>query len=149
MTPEDVRRVARKYLGPNRIELDIVPGEPATRPPDAAAVRPPQSRRRPSHRSAEIQDDFDRSVMPQLGPTPHYQPPRFERRRLSNGLELRVIERHELPIVTVDLVIKSGETLTPKGKEGLASLAASLLEEGTPVAHRDSNWPASCPRSGP
>ena len=33
--------------------------------------------------------------------------------------------------MTVDLVVKSGETLAPKGKEGLASLAASLLEEGT------------------
>ncbi len=80
---------------------------------------------------AEVKDDFDRSVMPELGPTPHYQPPRFERRRLSNGLELRVVERHELPIVTVDLVVKSGETLAPMGKEGLATLAASLLEEGT------------------
>ncbi len=33
--------------------------------------------------------------------------------------------------MTVDLVIRSGETLTPRGKEGLASLAAGLLEEGT------------------
>ncbi len=28
-------------------------------------------------------------------------------------------------------MVKSGETLTPKGKEGLASLAADMLEEGT------------------
>ena len=69
--------------------------------------------------------------MPKLGPTPHYVPPRFERRTLSNGLELWIVERHELPIVTVDLVVKSGETSTPKGKEGLASIAASLLDEGT------------------
>ena len=133
VTPDDVRRVARQYLGPNRIELDIVPGEPA---PPAVADRPAaparrQSRRAPSCRPPEIKDDFDRSAMPPLGPTPRYQPPRFQRRRLSNGLELRVVERHELPIVTVDLVVKSGETLTPRGKEGLASLAAELLEEGT------------------
>ena len=85
----------------------------------------------PPPQAVEIKDAFDRSVMPPLGPTPRFQPPRFQRRRLSNGLELRVVERHELPIVTVDLVVKSGETLAPKGKEGLASLAASLLEEGT------------------
>jgi zinc protease len=130
VTPEDVRRVALKYLGPNRIELDISPGEPANRPPVAAAVQP-QIAPAPVPPLAEIPDKFDRSIMPQLGPTPHYQPPRFERQRLSNGLEIRVIERHELPIVTVDLVIKSGETLAPKGKDGLASLAASMLEEGT------------------
>ncbi len=75
--------------------------------------------------------------MPPLGPTPRYQPPGFQRRRLSNGLELRVVERHELPIVTVNLVIKSGETLTPRGKEGLASLAAELLEEGTTSRDHD------------
>ena len=58
-------------------------------------------------------------------------PPRFERRSLSNGLELLIVERHELPIVTLDLIVKSGETSTPKGKEGLGSIAASLLDEGT------------------
>jgi zinc protease len=132
VTPDDVRRVARQYLGPNRIELDIVPGEPppatvaADRPPAAASNTPAAIPPAP-----EIKDDFDRSRMPPLGPTPRYQPPRFERRRLSNGLELRIVERHELPIVTVDLVVKSGETLAPKGKEGLASMAANLLEEGT------------------
>jgi zinc protease len=134
VTPEDVRRVARQYLGPNRVELDIVPGAPA--PATAAADRPPaRDVAAPAPATppatAEVKDSFDRSVMPPLGPTPRYQPPRFERRRLSNGLELRVVERHELPIVTVDLVVKSGETLTPTGKEGLASLAANLLEEGT------------------
>jgi zinc protease len=132
VTPEDVRRVARQYLGPNRVELDIVPGAPAPaagaadRPREAAANAPATP---PT--ASEIKDAFDRSAMPPLGPTPRYHPPRFERRRLSNGLELRVIERHELPIVTVDLIVKSGETLTPRGKEGLASLAANLLEEGT------------------
>ena len=135
VTPEDVRRVARKYLGPNRIELDIIPGEPA--PANGVVDRPPQPRAGIVNApvtpppAVEIKDAFDRSAMPPLGPTPRFQPPRFQRRRLSNGLELRVVERRELPIVTVNLVVKSGETLAPRGKEGLASLAASLLEEGT------------------
>ena len=33
--------------------------------------------------------------------------------------------------MTLDLVFKSGETSTPKGKEGLASIAIGLLDEGT------------------
>ncbi len=33
--------------------------------------------------------------------------------------------------MTFDLIVKSGETSTPKGKEGLGSLAASLVDEGT------------------
>ena len=130
VTPQDVQRVARDYLGPNFIELDVVPGAPATRAPEQAVDRSTQA---PlvSPPVAEIHDNFDRSAIPVLAPTPRFAPPGFERRKLSNGLELRIVERHDLPIVTFDLVIKSGETLTPKGKEGLASIALSLLDEGT------------------
>ncbi len=130
VTPDDVTRVARQYLGANRIELDILPGAPASRPAEAAVDRSNQTPMS-SPTLAEIKDSFDRSTMPELGPTPHYAPPRFDRRALSNGLELLIVERHELPIVTVDLIVKSGETSTPRGKEGLASIAASLLDEGT------------------
>ncbi len=130
VTPADVKRVAAKYLGSRRIEIDIVPGPPASRPPEAAVDRKTQAPLA-SPPAALAQDDFDRSVMPPLGPIPHYAPPRFEVRRLTNRLELRIVERHDLPIVTLDLVVKSGETLTPTGKEGLASIAASLLDEGT------------------
>jgi zinc protease len=130
VTPEDVKRVARQYLGPKRLQLDVLPGPPTPRPAegavDAARQAPLASPPVP-----HIDDDFDRSKMPPLGPTPRYTPPRFERRQLGCGLELRIVERHELPIVTFDLVVKSGETLAPKGKEGVASLTLNLLDEGT------------------
>ena len=78
-----------------------------------------------------IQDTFDRSVMPEVGPAPKFTPPPVVRRRLSNGLEVLIAERHELPIVTFDLVVKGGETLVAAGKEGLAALTADMLTEGT------------------
>lgn len=127
VTPADVKRVAEKYLGPGRIELDVLPGPPTERAPETAGRR---SETVAPIASPDVKDDFDRSIMPPLGPTPRFSPPRFVRRHLSNGLELRIVERRELPIVTLDLVLKSGETSTPMGKEGLASLAASMLEEG-------------------
>src|SRR5262249_31315530 len=49
----------------------------------------------------------------------------------SNGLEVLIAERHELPILTLELVVKGGETLVAPGKEGLASLTAEMLTEGT------------------
>ena len=130
VTREDVMRVARQYLGAKRIELDVLPGAPASRPAEAPVDR---SKQEPvvSPALAEIKDTFDRSFMPRLGPTPHYVPPSFDRRALSNGLKLLIVERHELPIVTLGLIVKSGETSAPKGKEGLGSIAASLLDEGT------------------
>ena len=84
---------------------------------------------------AEVKDGFDRSIMPELGPTPHYQPPRFERRRLSNGLELRIVERHELPIVTVDLIVKSGETLDPQREGGIGLAGREPARRGDDLAH--------------
>ena len=127
-----MKRVARQYLGARRIELDV-----AARRAGLASAR---SDRRPVEAScrwrvpklAEVKDAFDRSVMPKLGPTPQ-----LRRHPGSSGgpfptvCELLIVERHELPIVTFDLIVKSGETSTPQGKEGLGSLAASLLDEGT------------------
>ena len=129
VTPADVKRVAEKYLGPGRVELKVLPGAQAVRAPETAA-RPAEPSAAPSS-GGEIKDDFDRSIMPPLGPPPRFTPPRFVRGHLSNGLELRIVERRDLPIVTFDLVVKSGETSTPAGKEGLATLTAGMLEEGT------------------
>jgi len=51
---------------------------------------------------------------------------------LSNGLRVFLIERHDVPLVTVSLAIRSGADTEPPGKAGLASLALDLLDEGTP-----------------
>ncbi len=42
-----------------------------------------------------------------------------------------IVERHDVPLATFNLVIKSGGTLVPKAKEGLGPLAAGLLAAGT------------------
>ena len=130
VTPADVKRVANQYLTAKRIRLDVLPGPATAREPEPTVDR---SKQAPmvSPKLAAIQDAFDRSVMPKLGPTPKFTPPPVARRTLSNGLELLVAERHELPILTLELVVKGGEGLVPDGKEGLASLTAELLTEGT------------------
>ncbi len=50
---------------------------------------------------------------------------------LKNGLTLLVLERHEIPLVQLQLMIRSGAAADPAGKEGTASLTASLLSRGT------------------
>ncbi|HEV3167818.1 MAG TPA: pitrilysin family protein [Isosphaeraceae bacterium] len=130
VTPADVKRVANKYLTPKRIRIDVNPGPPTPRAPEVAVDRSTQ-KDLASPVIPAVQDTFDRSVMPQPGPNPAFAPPPVVRRRLSNGLEVLIAERHELPVLSLELVVKGGETLVPDGKEGLASLAASLLTEGT------------------
>jgi zinc protease len=50
---------------------------------------------------------------------------------LENGLTVLHVERHNLPLVMVTLLVKSGSVDEPAEKAGLANLAASLLTEGT------------------
>lgn len=57
--------------------------------------------------------------------------PPVERRRLPNGLTLLLVERRELPLVSMELLVRGGARRDPRGKEGLASLAFSLLRRGT------------------
>lgn len=59
-----------------------------------------------------------------------YAFPRFERRSLSNGVQLVVAPVHKLPIVSVAAVIEAGAMVDPPGKEGLALLTARALAEG-------------------
>jgi zinc protease len=50
---------------------------------------------------------------------------------LPNGLELILIERHGVPIVAANLVLKNGSDSNPPDKPGLASFTAAMLDEGT------------------
>ncbi len=51
-------------------------------------------------------------------------------RTLPNGLKLVIVEQHELPVVDIALVVRSGAEADPKDKKGLATLTANLLDEG-------------------
>jgi zinc protease len=57
--------------------------------------------------------------------------PKIEKNVLDNGLTLLTIERHDLPVVSFRLVLKSGSAYDPNDKPGLADLTAGLLRKGT------------------
>ena len=44
---------------------------------------------------------------------------------------LLLSEKHDIPMVTVSMAIKAGNTAAPADKPGIASLTASLLTQGT------------------
>jgi len=72
----------------------------------------------------------DRSKPPQSGPPPALKLPAIQKRALSNRLPVWIVERHEVPVVQVNLVVLSGTGDDPAGKFGIASLTAALLTEG-------------------
>jgi len=53
------------------------------------------------------------------------------RQQLPNNLVWLFSPQTELPLVTLELLIKAGSLEDPPGKEGLANLTASLLRNGT------------------
>ncbi len=55
----------------------------------------------------------------------------IKKERLANGLTILYVERHELPIISVNLLIRAGSRHEPSDKAGLASLTAEMLLEGT------------------
>lgn len=76
------------------------------------------------------QPAFDRTKPPVLGPAPSLTLPKATERTLANGLRLIVVEHHELPLVDISLVVRTGAEAEPATKTGTATLMASLLSEG-------------------
>jgi predicted Zn-dependent peptidase len=72
----------------------------------------------------------DRSTRPALGPVPTLDLPEPRRFTLSNGLEVVVLEKHDVPLVQVNLQLRAGGVRDPDGRYGLASLTAEMLDEG-------------------
>jgi len=72
----------------------------------------------------------DRSRPPQSGPPPALKLPAIQKRALSNGLPVWIVEHHDVPVIHVNLVVLSGTGDDPAGKYGIANLTASMLTEG-------------------
>jgi len=72
----------------------------------------------------------DRSKPPANGPVPSLKVPSIQKQALSNGLPVWVVEMHEVPVVDITVIVKSGAAADPSGKFGLASFTAAMLDEG-------------------
>lgn len=57
--------------------------------------------------------------------------PAFQETKLANGLDVIVLQKQAVPLVSVSLYVRSGTGTDPAGKEGRAELAAELLTKGT------------------
>lgn len=75
---------------------------------------------------------LDRTKQPPVGPTPVLRVPPWTRTTLSNGAELIVSEKHDLPLVAFNISLVGGRyQLEPKDKLGVGNLTAAMMSEGT------------------
>ena len=84
----------------------------------------------PASPSASSRQGVDRSKVPALGPAPQLTLPPIQKRTLSNGLNVWVVETHKVPLVQVNLLVQAGGGDDPAGEFGVASLTAAMLDEG-------------------
>ncbi len=115
---EDLSRVARSYLvdpgGQLRPHLMLTTG------PAHNGMKEPRSK-----------VPIDRTNSPSPRDLVPFQPPVPERQILHSGLELWVIRRSDLPVVTGSISVPAGATAHATTLGGLATLTASMLSEGT------------------
>ena len=57
--------------------------------------------------------------------------PAYRELALGNGLKLIVVQRHDVPLATLELWVRAGSAADPAGQAGLASLVAELTTKGT------------------
>lgn len=93
-------------------------------PPAAQAAKPPPP-------APTTPDAPFRAQAPAAGPEPTFHVPAFKRFKLKNGAEVILAEFHDLPLVEVHLVVKTGGGANPAGQAGLADLTSNMLDEGT------------------
>ena len=74
---------------------------------------------------------FDRSIKPPLGPDVSVTIPAVWKSSLENGMKLYGIQHTEVPLVQYEIVIEGGHMLDDISAPGVASMLATMLNEGT------------------
>jgi predicted Zn-dependent peptidase len=72
----------------------------------------------------------DRSSPPPLGSPGMLSLPAIQKFKLSNGLSVVLMEKRGIPIVQINLLVKTGSAMEPMDKSGVASMTAAMLDEG-------------------
>jgi predicted Zn-dependent peptidase len=73
----------------------------------------------------------DRSRLPDVGADPPFRFPRMVRHTLRNGLKVRTVEHHTVPVLTTVILVDGGVGADPPGHDGLAAITADMVDEGT------------------
>lgn len=108
LTAQDLQQALRRWIGPDPCVLHVQPrAEFQASGTDPSRLLPP--------------------VIDVARPPPL---PTAREATLSNGLRVRLVERHDLPLVQCRLLVPGGTRLEPRAQMGLAELTAALMQRG-------------------
>jgi zinc protease len=130
ITPANVQAFVRDQLKPAaRVVVHAVQGTPDFGP-QVPTPPAPQSAAGTGTESLHP-DEAWRAKPPAGGAARTATLPTPTMATLPNGLTLLLNERKGLPVVSANLVLKTGSDANPLDKPGLASFVAAMLDEGT------------------
>lgn len=72
----------------------------------------------------------DRSQPPAVAQSAELELPPIERHRLSNGIEVVMMRKTDIPLVQMNLIVEVGQADETADAQGMASLTASLIDDG-------------------
>ena len=130
VTPETVRQFAQRYLAPNaRVVVHGVPGKQVLAP----EVPKPTEQAATGAATVSINADEPwRTKQPPAAAARAVRVPVPQSFELSNGLTVIVLpQTGGVPVVSANLVLRSGSDTNPLEKPGLASFTADVLDQGT------------------
>jgi zinc protease len=133
VTPASVQQVAKTVLGKNqRVVVFGIPGKKVLNDvPRSPEDTDANVKINPQHTAEFEASQAWRATPPKPGPQPAMSLPKPTVLTLNNGLTVYVVERHELPIVSAQLVVLAGDGENPADRPGLAGMTAAMLTEGT------------------
>ncbi|HET9467069.1 MAG TPA: pitrilysin family protein, partial [Vicinamibacterales bacterium] len=131
VTPESVRQFAQRYLAPNaRVVVHGVPGTQKLPPEPPKPTAQAETSAAPT--VAINADEPWRAKQPAAGAAKAVSVPVPQSFVLPNGLTVIAMpQTGGVPVVSANLVLRSGSDANPIDKPGLASFTADLLDQGT------------------
>jgi zinc protease len=137
-TPEVLQKWAAQILRDKaRVTIDVEPNSKA--PIMGRLVKPATGKDQPvtaapvvgNPTARQTPDAEFRHKLPASAEKTSFKVPEVKRFRLKNGLRVILAESHKLPLVGVEMVVRTGNGANPRDKAGLADLVANMLDEGT------------------
>ncbi len=108
-TAQDLVQTAREWLSDGAYILEVHPF--------------------PAHQTNK--NGADRAQAPAIVGAANLDLPPFQRTTLSNGLQVVLAERHEIPSVELSLMLDAGYAADQFASAGTATMAMAMLDEGT------------------
>lgn len=108
-TPKDIKKALKRWIHNGAFVLEVHPN------PEGITHESP----------------IDRARLAKVGPPPEVEFPKLERTTLDNGLEIIVVKRDAVPVVSFKLMIDAGYAADHGVTPGTSRLTIKTLNEGT------------------